>query len=36
LKCQLDFLKYNGAYWICLNGMVVKSHWRTDPLEFAN
>jgi glycerol-3-phosphate acyltransferase PlsX len=26
LKCQLDFLKYNGAYWICLNGMVVKSH----------
>jgi glycerol-3-phosphate acyltransferase PlsX len=26
LKCQLDFLKYNGAYWIGLNGMVVKSH----------
>ncbi len=36
LKCQLDLRKSNGAYWLGLNGMAVKSHGGTDPLEFAN
>ncbi|EFX65453.1 hypothetical protein DAPPUDRAFT_117277 [Daphnia pulex] len=31
LKCQLDLQKYNGACWIGLNGMAVKSHGKLIP-----
>ncbi|MBY0263854.1 MAG: phosphate acyltransferase PlsX [Holosporales bacterium] len=35
LKYQLDPRKYNGAFWLGLNGVAVKSHGGTDPLGFA-
>ncbi len=35
LKFQLDPRKYNGAFWLGLNGVAVKSHGGADALAFA-
>lgn len=35
LKYQLDPRKYNGAFWLGLNGVAVKSHGGTDLFGFA-
>jgi len=35
LRYQLDPRKYNGAFWLGLNGVAVKSHGGTDAYGFA-
>jgi glycerol-3-phosphate acyltransferase PlsX len=36
LRYQLDPRKYNGAFWLGLNGVAVKSHGGTDAYGFAH